>query len=428
MEGFEQFPSSNIRLGKAVSEEALTRVPRDQHSNNIPTGWFTRYAIAKKVHSKLNHVGKIAEQARREHPEWFRKYVNLGRHWEYCSPELVVYIVEELQKAKLKRIDLPEDTGTPVNWETNKALARMLNVNPERLHAAALEYKREHPDWFRKYYSRGNSQLREHYSPELIDKLKDEIRAGFLPVYQQAPENWLNGQRLGGELKVAPKTVKRIADSYKKIHPQYFQECLTAGTGKPSIYYHPALCDIIRTSINERNSNQQSIPEGWLSSESVAKLLVRDVGRVLHVTVQKTADRYRIAHPEWFRRCDTRFGHTGEYYSPQLCLAIQQEISNPVSGYHKVPDGWRNAKSLVDEYNRAYKTIYGIVEQFRQHNPEWFAYFLPLRTTKSTEYYAPELVKEIKRIIDERDTIEKHENPISPQEAKEEFDKLFENP
>lgn len=64
-------------------------------------------------------------------------------------------------------------------------------------------------------------------------------------------------------------------------------------------------------------------PDGWLTRFSISKQL-----QAGQSTIKRNADKYRDAHPEWFKEFKNQQGKTFEYYSPELVKIIKDETEN----------------------------------------------------------------------------------------------------
>ncbi len=129
-------------------------------------------------------------------------------------------------------------------WMTNKRLAIELKVARESIKNITILYRQAHPEWFYNYKN-SIGQIHEHYSPKLCDLIRDEINK-----FEQSPAKWMTNGGLAIDIKVAPQTIKRIADSYRQSHPEWFHEYKRT-SGNICEYYSPELCDIIRNEIDK---------------------------------------------------------------------------------------------------------------------------------------------------------------------------------
>lgn len=137
-----------------------------------PEGWMTKSAIAKDLNiSQYSLVFKSVDKYRSTNPEWFHDYrPTTGVISEHYSPELSKIIIEEILQIN----------KSPEGWKTNGGLTRDLRVT---FHAIRFEeivvlgnaYRITHPEWFQLYKPK-TGRIREHYSPELCDLIRQEVK------------------------------------------------------------------------------------------------------------------------------------------------------------------------------------------------------------------------------------------------------------
>lgn len=154
-----------------------------------------------------------------------------GGSFEHYSPELVEAI---RRKA--------ESTPTNAeNWATPNRLTKTLRRKVEQIMNLARELSKEHPEWFHDY--QGYSRISEHFSPALIQTLRDEIAS-----YTPAPHGWITNLSLYRKTKKPYKELLSIAGEYRSDHPGWFGEFLNAG-GALFEYYSPELIEEIKKRI-----------------------------------------------------------------------------------------------------------------------------------------------------------------------------------
>lgn len=171
---FQPYLDKNGQVKEHFSPELVSLIEKEITSRETaPEGWFTTGGLVNKINNfserKVNSaiVAKTAGLYQESNPDWFHYYLDTtGRKLLYYSPELVKKIEEEIG---LKKI-------APGGWLTNKGLATKLDRGNIRkgLARIAAKYKGSNPDWFRNFLDRSGKN-REHYSPELIEKIKADL-------------------------------------------------------------------------------------------------------------------------------------------------------------------------------------------------------------------------------------------------------------
>lgn len=131
-------------------------------NNPSPPGWLTLTPIMEGVGTDFRTINKLLDVWKTEHPEWVKNYRDSkGETKEHYSPEFVAFIKEKY-------------TPTSDGWITPNRLATLLRTDPRRVKEFAEKYKKTYPDWF-KDYKDSRAGIKEHYSPELIEKIKKEM-------------------------------------------------------------------------------------------------------------------------------------------------------------------------------------------------------------------------------------------------------------
>lgn len=131
-----------------------------------PALWLTNASLAKLLKKTEYKIKKIANNYRENNPEWFKFYLNsnTNRIYERYSPELIQKIKE----------DLTQYEAAPDSWLTNVGSTKLLKKTDYKIKKIADNYRESNPEWFKSYLDFAGN-LREHYSPELIQKIKEKI-------------------------------------------------------------------------------------------------------------------------------------------------------------------------------------------------------------------------------------------------------------
>lgn len=291
--------------------------------------------------------------------------------------------VEESEKKKELQV-------SPEGWMTNRGLAIKLNFDGKTVKSIANRYREANPEWF-KLYLDYNNILREHYHPDLIVKIEQNLRR-----YEKPPFGWMTNNELTEDLGTSWGTIKKLADGFKKDHPDWFKLYLDSGS-QSQIHYHPDLVAIIRQdlqNLTEKRKNIESAPLGWMNNFNLASALQMDRNKV-----KRIAEKYRDNHPKWFKQYldDTLMPRM--YYHPDLVEMIKQESKGYLEKrkqLESVPEGWMNNNNLAVMLGLNPRVVKRRAENYRDNHPEWFKEYLDY-SFKSQAYYHPDLVERIKQ-------------------------------
>jgi superfamily II DNA or RNA helicase len=316
-----------------------------------PNDWQTTLELAKNIKRDYYTIQRVAEEYRDKKPEWFQKFKSGSMFVEHYHPELIKIITRELSVRKER----------PTGWETPNALAKNFNAAPQTIVKIAEKYKKENPDWFQEFTT--NNQLSEHYSPELISLIKNELESG---------EGWESLADIAKELQVDRSTIQNYVHQYIKDKPEWFKVIRSKQS------YHPDLIAKIREDIKT-----EKIEENWLNASQLISKGMSFNG------IKKFVEQYRKDYPNWFRIYQQGTKKI-EHYAPELIEKIKDNLMVPPP-----EEGWFSSNKIGDMYHIAPKTILRFVEKFKSSNPEWFK---KLKTGgKITEHYSPELINKIQQ-------------------------------
>ena len=130
-------------------------------------------------------------------------------------------------------------------------------------------------------------------------------------------------------------------------------------------------------------------PEGWMTIGAIHKKYVStDI-------VREAVNEFRSSRPESFKRYkDKKQNRVFEYFSPEIVRIIEERISK----LEKPPVGWLTANGFAVQKGGQSGTIAKVAESYKSGHPYWFKQY---RSEKGVlrEYYAPELVNEIARVL-----------------------------
>lgn len=274
---------------------------------NAPPGWITNRALQKKTQKHEGTVRSVANKHRKEHPEWFQVYLDSSnKQREHYAPDLVTSIKKTFEQY----------TYTPVDWLPVSRLTRQLGYYYEGIRRIAELTRETHPEWFRQH--RTKAGIREVYSPELVNLIKEQVTAN-----QPPSEGWLVLRQLARQLKRSPQTVKEIAYRIGQNHPEWIKG--VQGSGGTQLHYAPELIEEVKRKEQEENvfANQalQFAPEGWLTNSGLAKLL-----GIHFNNAKKIAERFRESQPGSFQIYFDSKGRPREHYSSDLVETIKKII------------------------------------------------------------------------------------------------------
>jgi FMN-dependent NADH-azoreductase/signal recognition particle subunit SEC65 len=269
---------------------------------------FIIHEFDPKEENISDYAKKTKEQLKELDYQKMTTIIYPGKAGEWKIAIKIAFL--EAPQDREAEIDRPEKA--PEGWMIKTSLAESLGVSWQTIARAVAAYRKEHPEWFKEYldpYS--NNRKLEHYHPDLVKVLtqKFEPRA-------KRPEGWMINNSMSAKLNASFATVKRIAEAYRKEHPEWFREFPNL-SNRPSEHYHPDLVAIIKKEIQSR----EKAPEGWMIKTSLAESL-----GVSWDTVRKAADAYRKNHPEWFRDFLDLSSKPIEHYHPDLVAKLSEEL------------------------------------------------------------------------------------------------------
>ncbi len=233
-------------IEKAIKDFQETPEPFD--------GWETAGNLAKKLNMAHSMVTRIANQYRNDHSDYFKNCKpRKGKIHEYYSPELVAIIENENKK----RIPAPD------GWKTTKKLSDILGTAEKTIFDIASKY-RDRPDFFGKFVP-GSGALCEHFSPELVQIIIDEVQK-----FPHAPEGWMTASSIASLFGSFNKNIKKLADPYHITNPEYFL-FYKDSVGKVREHYAPRLVEIIQKKLEEKNKHIPEAPENWLLKKNISE-------------------------------------------------------------------------------------------------------------------------------------------------------------
>ena len=353
---------------------------KDEKVGVAPEGWLTVGALMKRFNSADVTIKKIADPFRESHPGWFQEYsYQPGKTTEHYHPDLVQKIEESFET-------LPD--LVPEGWYNKNTLAEELKVGPKTVFKVADSLRDSHPDLFQNHRN-VSGRVYEYYHPDLAS----EIRRILTLRPEQAPAGWLTGTALAEELNADRETIRKKAEVFKDIHPEWFQ-VYAAKNGESREHYHPELIDTIREAIH----SLKKAPEGWMT----AGALRLEFGNLSSSSLARIVDPFRETHPFWFELYTNKTSRSTEHYHPDLVKEIKEK-RRQLTEIQSVPDGWKSNKKLSDELRVSERFLRSIAESLRSAHPEWVTRFRDNSKAKRVvEFYHPDFVEEIRKEIESR--------------------------
>lgn len=271
-----------------------------EKSENIPDGWSVMYKLAEDLGVAQGTVKDYVENYRVEHPEWFKIFKSQrGYLSEHVSPEIKQLATEYFKQFK----------SIPEGWQNIESIMKEIGISKATVRKSAQARRQEHPEWFRMHEdSIGRREM--YYHPDLIVLLKNEFKDN-----NQAPSGWLTLTPIMESIRSDFRTVKRVLDSHKEEHPDWFKN-FRDSKGEIREHYSPELVATVE-------KKYTPTPENWMMPNKLATLLKTDPRKV-----REFAEKYRGVNPEWFKeyRGDSKAG-LKEHYSSELVEILKNELS-----------------------------------------------------------------------------------------------------
>jgi hypothetical protein len=367
---FKKYRSSNSRIREYYSPELVGKITIELTKyDDAPVGWVTNRGLARELKISAGKSIKEVEKYRLIYPDWFKDYLDKSRRkQEHYSP----YLIEML------RTEFEEHEEAPDGWLVNKTLAENLGYSKEKIKNLSTKFRQSNPEWF-VLYKTSRGTVYEHYAPDLIKKIKEE-----LDKYKEAPEGWMPVGRICKEYKYNTSTVKHKAKKYRTTNSEWF-EVYFDKMGRSTEHYSPEL--IVK--IKEELDKYKEAPEGWVTNGGLADEYLISDG-----TVKKIAKKYRTTNSEWFEVYFDKMGRSTEHYSPELIVKIKEELDK----YKEAPEGWVVSGFLSAKHAIGAYAIRKIADKYRKNNPNYFGLFKNTQN-RVFEHYSPELVEKIEEEI-----------------------------
>lgn len=239
----------------------LVKVIEEEMSkeSTVPKGWLTTGALAKQLKKSHRTVQKTAETLRVANPHLFKKYRSLlppAKLLEYYSPELITAVTKQISKLE----------HAPEGWMTKHAITNVLGgefgITRKTVENIVGKYNTAHPEWLKDYLI-PEGQKRKHYSPELVEIIRDEVSK-----IERAPEGWVTREFLAAKLKISPQSIRKIANKHRESNLDWFKN-YRISTGRIFETYSPQLVEIISRETNARKTKERAEEEAFERTESL---------------------------------------------------------------------------------------------------------------------------------------------------------------
>lgn len=157
-------------------------------------------------------------------------------------------------------------------------------------------------------------------------------------------------------------------------------------------------------------------PEGWLT-----RGFLKNQFGVSFGLIEKIATPFKQDHPEWFKKYLDSLSRPQEHYSPELVNLIREKATR----YVPASEGWMTNGGLSVQLDKHNTVVFRVATEFREDHPEWFKLYLD-RGGHTIEHYAPELVRTISKILNDKPRRDVHQKMMSSEEANEQLRRLLE--
>ncbi len=157
-----QIQNTDGRRSEHYSPELVGKII--EHFNETPQkkeGWESANSLIKICKSAATSIRKYADIFRELNPEWFEMQTTGSNKSEHYSPELVANIVKYFNQTLLKRS----------GWESASSLIKICKVGYRAIKEYADTFRELNKEWFE--VQKNVSRTAEHYSPELVEKIKE---------------------------------------------------------------------------------------------------------------------------------------------------------------------------------------------------------------------------------------------------------------
>lgn len=200
--------------------------------------------------------------------------------------------------------------------------------------------------------------------------------------YEVAPARWMNASNLAKIYSKGRGTIVRIANEYRKAHPEWFNIYTVPQNGELIEFYSPELIEILNMNLKRL----QPVHERWVNKLTIARMTRRP-----YYLIRRRMIRYRADYPQWVQVGVDNRGKPSEVYAPELVEKVVQEVT----GIQPAPRGWQVITNLADQIGVERRIIKGIVRDATKKHPELIREGLDKRRNVR-RFMSPRLVNQIK--------------------------------
>jgi len=178
-----------------------------ESAKEAPDGWMTINSLSNSLGVNTRVINKIINKFRVNNPKWFKKFkTSTGHLWIHISPELIEIVKEDINSRE----------KAPEGWMTENALKEKLSIHHRTVGAIANKFRESNPEWFREFWTE-TGNVWEYISPALVEIISKELGS-----VEFAPDGWLTVNRLAKKIGSGAITVRRRAEKYRAINPDWF--------------------------------------------------------------------------------------------------------------------------------------------------------------------------------------------------------------
>lgn len=278
------------------------------------------------------------------------------------------------------------ENSPPRDWIDTSSLAAELGLTVSGIFVIRKRLEAEFKDQLVLLKKPGSPRTAAYFSPQFAEAIRKEAR-------REAPKGWIDFESLAQELKSDRASLKYHVKKLKSQFPNQSGSYKTEEDHAHTItFFSSQFADAIRQHV------LRTIPEGWLTTKSLADTL-----NCSFDTVERAVEQYRNTHPEWFKVLKAKNGHNIEHFAPALAAQVEKDLRQRESP----PENWSNAAQMAKQFGVSPFTVGQAIKKLRKDNSPSIKEFKS-KAGWLTEYYPPEF----KQLVEK----EVSEHPIAPKE------------
>lgn len=411
MSSIENRRFANLAEVEEFSDENKEEVHKDGDSASAPEGSFVLENISEELDNRRSKVW-IKNRLERMDKNFVEN--NSGEHFikkfghNLENRQATYYykpIIDELKKM------IDEEERVPLLGEdevTMRSMRRTFGLDKRWLKQKVEDTLLEAPHLKPKLKRIQGGKTAYCYSKEFVDKLKAELEKNELAPEGAVVENNLS-EALDGirskewAMKEINNMDKDFVEKNSRFHPILLK-------GKPTsnktTYYYQPIIDELKKKLRElpELNDYFFIKDGAMTAKEMAKKFPAGIIRIeKFIEGLVDADTDKSLNGRWITKDGVR-----DFYYPKKLVDIIDAIT---SGDEEIvaPEGWMTldklAKTLPRSKNWIGEHILDMKKDYVSSNSEEF--FPEGKRVKKVLHwhYSPELIKELKRLIEEDDKI-----------------------